>query len=54
MRVLLAIPTPFDSGRLGLEKVGWLSGPVALTAVCGAIHVGDDVKIIDLRLEGRR
>jgi hypothetical protein len=54
MRVLLAIHTPSDRGRLGLERANWLSGPVALTAVCSALHVGNDVKIIDRRLEGRR
>jgi hypothetical protein len=46
MRVLLVIPTPFDDGRLGLEKVEWLSRPLVLTAVGSAVHVGNDVKVM--------
>src|SRR5688572_19670824 len=51
MRVLLVMPTPFESGRLGLENVVWLSEPVALTAVGSAVRPEHEVKILDLRLE---
>ena len=50
MRILLVQPTPFEEGRLGLENVVWLSEPVALTAVAGAVP-DDEVEIVDLRLE---
>ena len=33
MRVLLVMPTPYETGRLGLENVVWLAEPVALTAI---------------------
>ena len=52
MRVLLVMPTPFESGRLGLENVMWLSEPVALTSVAAAIMPRHEVRIVDLRLEG--
>ncbi|MFO0663072.1 MAG: radical SAM protein [Polyangiaceae bacterium] len=45
------MPTPFENGRLGLENVVWLSEPVALTAVGTAVAEGNDVRVIDLRLE---
>jgi hopanoid C-3 methylase len=51
MRVLLVMPTPFETGRLSLENVIWLSEPVALTAVGTAISDRHEVKILDLRLE---
>lgn len=50
MRILLVQPTPFEQGRLGLENVVWLSEPVALTAVAGAVPE-HEVLILDLRLE---
>src|SRR5262245_56126611 len=50
MRILLVQPSPFEEGRLGLENVVWLSEPVALTAVAGAVP-GHEVQILDLRLE---
>ncbi len=51
MRVLLVFPTPFESGRLGLENVVWLSEPVSLTSVGTAIADRHEVKVLDLRLE---
>src|SRR5690242_12718978 len=51
MRVLLVMPTPFETGRLGLENVVWLSEPVALTAVGAAIADLHEVRVLDLRLE---
>ncbi|HVO29548.1 MAG TPA: cobalamin-dependent protein, partial [bacterium] len=51
MRVLLVFPTPFESGRLGLENVVWLSEPVALTAVGTAVQDEHEVRVLDLRLE---
>lgn len=51
MRILLVMPTPFESGRLGLENVVWLSEPVALTTVGTAVSTDHEVKILDLRLE---
>lgn len=51
MRILLVMPTPFENGRLGLENVVWLSEPVALTAVGTAVAEGNEVRILDLRLE---
>lgn len=51
MRVLLVMPTPFENGRLGLENVVWLSEPVALTAIGGAISDLHEVRVLDLRLE---
>lgn len=50
MRILLVQPAPFESGRLGLENMIWLSEPVALTAVAGAVP-DHEVRILDLRLE---
>ena len=37
MRILLAQPALFEKGRLGLENMIWMSEPVALTAVAGAV-----------------
>lgn len=51
MRVLLVFPTPFESGRLGLENVVWLSEPVALTSVGTAVKGEHEVRVLDLRLE---
>ncbi len=51
MRVLLVMPTPFENGRIGLENVIWLSEPVALTAVGGAVSGEHEVRVLDLRLE---
>lgn len=51
MRILLAMPTPFESGRLGLENVVWLSEPVALTSIAAAVNDQHEVRILDLRLE---
>jgi len=51
MRVLLVMPTPFETGRLGLENVIWLSEPVALTSVGAAIADKHEVRVLDLRLE---
>src|SRR5262249_2299463 len=51
LRVLLVMPTAFETGRLGLENVIWLSEPVALTSVGTAIADRHEVKILDLRLE---
>lgn len=51
MRILLVFPTPFESGRLGLENVVWLSEPVSLTAVGTAVKEQHEVRILDLRLE---
>jgi hopanoid C-3 methylase len=51
MRVLLVMPTPFESGRLGLENVVWLSEPVALTTVGAALQPEHEVRILDCRLE---
>jgi radical SAM superfamily enzyme YgiQ (UPF0313 family) len=51
MHILLVMPTPFENGRLGLENVVWLSEPVALTAVGGAVGEGHVVEVLDLRLE---
>ena len=50
MRILLVMPTPFETGRLGFENVIWLSEPVGLTSVAAAVPA-HDVKILDLRLE---
>jgi radical SAM superfamily enzyme YgiQ (UPF0313 family) len=50
MRILLVQPAPFESGRLGLENMIWLSEPVALTAVAGAVP-DHEVRILDMRLE---
>jgi hopanoid C-3 methylase len=51
MRVLLVMPTPFETGRLGLENVIWLSEPVALTSIGAAIGDRHEVRVLDLRLE---
>lgn len=54
MRVLLVMPTPFETGRLGLENVVWLSEPVALTSVGAAVSADHEVRVLDLRLEEER
>lgn len=51
MRVLLVMPTPFETGRLGLENVVWLSEPVALTAIGSMVSDRHEVRVIDMRLE---
>ena len=53
MRILLVLPTPFETGRLGLENVVWLSEPVALTSVAAAV-AEHEVRILDMRLEEER
>lgn len=50
MRILLAQPAPFEKGRLGLENMIWMSEPVALTAIAGAVP-GHEVRILDMRIE---
>jgi len=45
------MPTPFESGRLGLENVVWLSEPVALTSIAGSVPNHHDVLLLDMRLE---
>ncbi len=51
MRILLVMPTPFETGRLGLENVVWLSEPVALTAIGAMVSDRHEVRVLDLRLE---
>jgi len=51
MRILLVMPTPFETGRLGLENVVWLSEPVALTAIGAMVSDRHEVRVIDMRLE---
>ena len=51
MRILLIMPTPFESGRLGLENVVWLSEPVALTSIGAVVSGEHEVKLLDMRLE---
>jgi hopanoid C-3 methylase len=51
MRILLVMPTPYETGRLGLENVVWLSEPVALTAIASMVSSEHQVRVIDLRLE---
>ena len=51
MKVLLVQPAPFEPGRLGLENVLWMSEPVALTQLAGALLPDHEVQILDLRLE---
>jgi radical SAM superfamily enzyme YgiQ (UPF0313 family) len=51
MRILLVMPTPFETGRLGLENVIWLSEPVALTAIGAVVGDAHEVRVLDLRLE---
>jgi radical SAM superfamily enzyme YgiQ (UPF0313 family) len=51
MRILLVMPTPFESGRLGLENVVWLSEPVALTSIGAMVSDRHEVRILDMRLE---
>ncbi len=51
MRILLVMPTPYETGRLGLENVVWLSEPVALTSIAAMVDHRHEVKVIDMRLE---
>ena len=51
MRILLVMPTPFETGRLGLENVVWLSEPVALTAIGAMVSDQHEVRVLDMRLE---
>jgi len=51
MRILLVMPTPFETGRLGLENVVWLSEPVALTAIGAMVSDKHEVRVLDMRLE---
>ena len=51
MKILLVMPTPFETGRLGLENVVWLSEPVALTSIAATVCDEHEVRILDLRLE---
>ena len=51
MKILLVQPAPFEPGRLGLENVLWMSEPVALTQLAGALLPEHEVKILDMRLE---
>src|SRR4051794_28222241 len=51
MRILLVMPTSSERGRLGLENVVWLSEPVSLTSVGSAVAQGNEVRVMDLRLE---
>ena len=51
MKILSVMPTPSETGRLGLENVIWLSEPVALTAVGAAVSDRHEVRVLDLRLE---
>jgi hypothetical protein len=44
----------FEAGGLGLEKVVGRCAAVARTAVGPAVQDGDDLKVINLPLEGRR
>jgi radical SAM superfamily enzyme YgiQ (UPF0313 family) len=50
MKILLAQPSPFEPGRLGLENIIWLSEPVALTSLA-AMLPEHEVRILDMRLE---
>lgn len=50
MKILLAQPSPFEPGRLGLENIIWLSEPVALTSLA-AVVPEHEVRILDMRLE---
>ncbi|MCA9633293.1 MAG: cobalamin-dependent protein [Myxococcales bacterium] len=45
------MPTPFETGRLGLENVVWLSEPVALTSIAAAVPEEHEIRLLDLRLE---
>jgi radical SAM superfamily enzyme YgiQ (UPF0313 family) len=51
MKILLVFPTPFETGRLGLENVVWLSEPVALTAIGAMVSGEHEVRVLDMRLE---
>lgn len=50
MKILLAQPSPFEPGRLGLENIIWLSEPVALTSLAAMVPE-HEVRILDMRLE---
>lgn len=51
MKILLVMPTPFETGRLGLENVIWLSEPVGLTSIAATVSDEHEVRILDMRLE---
>jgi radical SAM superfamily enzyme YgiQ (UPF0313 family) len=51
MKILLVFPTPFETGRLGLENVVWLSEPVGLEAIAAMVSKEHEVRLLDLRLE---
>src|SRR5690242_20122249 len=51
MKILLVMPTPFETGRLGLENTVWLAEPVALTAIAAAVGKQHEVRVLDMRLE---
>ncbi|MDD9938119.1 MAG: radical SAM protein [Myxococcales bacterium] len=51
MKILLVMPTPYETGRLGLENSVWLSEPVALTAIAATVSDRHEVKVLDMRLE---
>lgn len=51
MRILLVMPTPFETGRLGLENVVWMSEPVALTSIAAMVSGAHEVRILDMRCE---
>ncbi len=51
MKILLVFPTPFETGRLGLENVVWLSEPVSLTSIGAMVTDDHEVRVLDMRLE---
>ncbi|MDD9968067.1 MAG: radical SAM protein [Myxococcales bacterium] len=51
MKILLVMPTPFETGRLGLENVIWLAEPVALTSIAATVSDRHEVRLLDMRLE---
>src|SRR5262245_48992913 len=51
MRILLVMPTPYETGRLGLENVVWLAEPVALTSIAAMVRGKHELKLLDMRLE---
>ncbi|HEX2676605.1 MAG TPA: radical SAM protein [Polyangiales bacterium] len=51
MRILLVMPTPYETGRLGLENVVWLAEPVALTSIAAMVKGEHELKLLDMRLE---
>ncbi|MDH5675798.1 MAG: B12-binding domain-containing radical SAM protein [Myxococcales bacterium] len=51
MKILLVMPTPYETGRLGLENSIWLAEPVALTAIAATVSNRHEVQVLDMRLE---